>query len=162
MSDPTTLDNVTEDEAQLPETTDDVSDDRKVEERADESLIFTEMQHLQTRSTDLDLEQLRLVACLLAQVLITLFAFPVLSTRQQTRHTSIHFHVSFCRESLQTSLSSWSDAPEAEVSFEQAQAAWQQYDALTSSLSQSLCEQLRLVLEPTQASKLKYVMMTSQ
>ena len=63
MSDPTTLDNVTEDEAPLPETTDDVSDDRKDEERADESLIFTEMQHLQTRSSDLDLEQLRLVAC---------------------------------------------------------------------------------------------------
>ena len=63
MSDPTTLDNVTEDEAQLPETTDDVSDDRKDEERADESLIFTEMQHLQARSSDLDLEQLRLVAC---------------------------------------------------------------------------------------------------
>lgn len=36
-----------------------------------------------------------------------------------------------------------------------AQEAWQQYEAITSTLSQELCEQLRLVLEPTQASKLR-------
>ena len=51
----------------------------------------------------------------------------------------------------------WSDVDDARMSAEQAQAAWTQYDALTSSLAQSLCEQLRLVLEPTQASKLKCV-----
>ena len=43
-------------------------------------------------------------------------------------------------------------------SYEQERAAreaWQQYEALTSTLAQELCEQLRLVLEPTQASKLR-------
>uniref|UniRef100_A0A3B1J791 Midasin n=1 Tax=Astyanax mexicanus TaxID=7994 RepID=A0A3B1J791_ASTMX len=36
-----------------------------------------------------------------------------------------------------------------------AAGMWQQYQALTSPLSQQLCEQLRLILEPTQAAKLK-------
>lgn len=34
---------------------------------------------------------------------------------------------------------------------------WHQYQSLTSALSQQLCEQLRLILEPTQAAKLKSV-----
>ena len=37
-----------------------------------------------------------------------------------------------------------------------AQEAWRKYELLTSSLSQELCEQLRLVLEPSLATKLKY------
>ncbi|XP_071957015.1 midasin-like [Antedon mediterranea] len=37
----------------------------------------------------------------------------------------------------------------------QAQEAWHKYVSLTSSLARDLCEQLRLVLEPTQASKLR-------
>lgn len=32
---------------------------------------------------------------------------------------------------------------------------WHRYQTLTASLSQQLCEQLRLILEPTQAAKLK-------
>lgn len=32
---------------------------------------------------------------------------------------------------------------------------WQSYLVLTAPLSQQLCEQLRLILEPTQAAKLK-------
>lgn len=32
---------------------------------------------------------------------------------------------------------------------------WHRYEALTASLAQDLCEQLRLVLEPSQATKLK-------
>ena len=36
-----------------------------------------------------------------------------------------------------------------------ASELWHRYEALTSSLSQDLCEQLRLVLEPTQATKLR-------
>lgn len=32
---------------------------------------------------------------------------------------------------------------------------WQSYLILTAPLSQQLCEQLRLILEPTQAAKLK-------
>ena len=37
-----------------------------------------------------------------------------------------------------------------------AQEAWRKYEFLTSSLSQELCERLRLVLEPSLATKLKY------
>uniref|UniRef100_A0A3Q3KQG4 Midasin n=1 Tax=Mastacembelus armatus TaxID=205130 RepID=A0A3Q3KQG4_9TELE len=36
-----------------------------------------------------------------------------------------------------------------------AASMWHQYQTLTSALSQQLCEQLRLILEPTQAAKLK-------
>lgn len=36
-----------------------------------------------------------------------------------------------------------------------ASSMWQQYQHLTSALSQQLCEQLRLILEPTLAAKLK-------
>ena len=38
---------------------------------------------------------------------------------------------------------------------EDAMHIWRLYDTLTSSLSHSLCEQLRLILEPTQATRLK-------
>uniref|UniRef100_A0AAQ5XCQ8 Midasin n=1 Tax=Amphiprion ocellaris TaxID=80972 RepID=A0AAQ5XCQ8_AMPOC len=43
------------------------------------------------------------------------------------------------------------------VVFQESAAAsmWHQYQTLTSALSQQLCEQLRLILEPTQAAKLK-------
>ena len=34
---------------------------------------------------------------------------------------------------------------------------WHQYQTLTSGLAQQLCEQLRMILEPTQAAKLKSV-----
>lgn len=36
-----------------------------------------------------------------------------------------------------------------------AASMWHQYQNLTSALSQQLCEQLRLILEPTQAAKLR-------
>ena len=36
-----------------------------------------------------------------------------------------------------------------------ASELWHRYEALTASLSQDLCEQLRLVLEPSQATKLR-------
>lgn len=44
------------------------------------------------------------------------------------------------------------------MSLSQEKAAvqmWQSYLAVTAPLSQQLCEQLRLILEPTQAAKLK-------
>jgi len=43
--------------------------------------------------------------------------------------------------------------------FQEREAAtmWHKYQTLTSALSQQLCEQLRLILEPTQAAKLKSV-----
>ncbi|XP_071480621.1 midasin-like [Diadema antillarum] len=37
----------------------------------------------------------------------------------------------------------------------EAQKMWQSYESVTSALARDLCEQLRLVLEPTQASKLR-------
>lgn len=39
--------------------------------------------------------------------------------------------------------------------FDEAAKAWELFSAITSNLSQELSEQLRLVLEPTQASRLK-------
>ncbi|KAM6915471.1 midasin [Xenentodon cancila] len=42
--------------------------------------------------------------------------------------------------------------PEEETA---AASMWHQYQTLSSALSQQLCEQLRLILEPTQAAKLK-------
>ncbi len=38
-----------------------------------------------------------------------------------------------------------------------AQELWVRYEQLTAPLSQLLCEELRLILQPTQAAKLKYV-----
>ena len=47
-------------------------------------------------------------------------------------------------------------APCTLLSQEKAAAEmWQSYLVLTAPLSQQLCEQLRLILEPTQAAKLK-------
>ena len=43
------------------------------------------------------------------------------------------------------------------VQEESAAESWRCYEALTASLAQDLCEQLRLVLEPTQAAKLRYL-----
>lgn len=60
------------------------------------------------------------------------------------------------RSELEEHLSSFCNVdnptPEAEAL---ASEAWHQYEALTSALSQELCEQLRLVLEPSQATKLR-------
>lgn len=46
----------------------------------------------------------------------------------------------------------------SEEEMRRAKEAWQQYEAITGSLSRELCEQLRLVLEPTQASKLRWLL----
>ncbi|MED6269414.1 AAA ATPase midasin [Characodon lateralis] len=48
-------------------------------------------------------------------------------------------------------------SPAGLLVFQEAAAAsmWLRYQALTSALSQQLCEQLRLILEPTQAAKLR-------
>ncbi|XP_067673927.1 midasin-like [Haliotis asinina] len=60
------------------------------------------------------------------------------------------------RAELEENVTAWSHQ-QAATPQEQAAAAeaWQQYDALTASLAQDLCEQLRLVLEPSQATKLR-------
>ncbi|XP_059970578.1 midasin isoform X2 [Mesoplodon densirostris] len=60
------------------------------------------------------------------------------------------------RQELERQLKTWqpheSGNPEEEKA---AVEMWQSYLVLTAPLSQQLCEQLRLILEPTQAAKLK-------
>ncbi|XP_041350636.1 midasin-like [Gigantopelta aegis] len=60
------------------------------------------------------------------------------------------------RAELEENVMIWSHqegaTPEALAA---ASDAWQQYDAITAGLAQDLCEQLRLILEPSQATKLK-------
>ncbi|XP_066867568.1 midasin isoform X2 [Kogia breviceps] len=60
------------------------------------------------------------------------------------------------RQELERQLETWqpheSGNPEEEKA---AVEMWQSYLVLTAPLSQQLCEQLRLILEPTQAAKLK-------
>ncbi|XP_067882619.1 midasin [Heterodontus francisci] len=60
------------------------------------------------------------------------------------------------RKQLEEQLDAWRNEEAGNPEQEKAAAEmWQQYQALTAPLSQQLCEQLRLVLEPTQASKLR-------
>ncbi|KAJ8409756.1 hypothetical protein AAFF_G00218150 [Aldrovandia affinis] len=60
------------------------------------------------------------------------------------------------RKEMELQLEAWHSQTPGEQEEEMAAAGmWQQYQLLTSALSQQLCEQLRLILEPTQASKLK-------
>ncbi|KAG0370064.1 AAA ATPase midasin [Gamsiella multidivaricata] len=56
------------------------------------------------------------------------------------------------RQQLEVSLGSWRTSGRDP---KEAQALWQKYDNLTQDLALGLCEQLRLILEPTQATKLK-------
>ena len=60
------------------------------------------------------------------------------------------------RADLEHQLSEWGNLDRGTAEEQQvAQEAWHKYGLLTSSLSQELCEQLRLVLEPSLATKLK-------
>ncbi|XP_043542624.1 midasin isoform X1 [Chiloscyllium plagiosum] len=60
------------------------------------------------------------------------------------------------RKQLEEQLDAWRNEKAGSLEEEKAAAEmWQQYQALTAPLSQQLCEQLRLVLEPTQAAKLR-------
>ncbi|KAJ3383686.1 AAA ATPase midasin [Entophlyctis sp. JEL0112] len=56
------------------------------------------------------------------------------------------------REQLQASTDEWRKSGQ---NTEEARALWGQYSALTQELSYSLCESLRLILEPSLATKLK-------
>ncbi|ESP03976.1 hypothetical protein LOTGIDRAFT_230254 [Lottia gigantea] len=83
-----------------------------------------------------------------------------------TIHTAVeHLHmdngpseidVEKIRADLEENVNLWSHqsltTPEQMV---EASSAWQRYEAITSGLSQELCEQLRLILEPSQATQLK-------
>ncbi|KAL4232858.1 AAA ATPase midasin [Mactra antiquata] len=67
------------------------------------------------------------------------------------------FELEQLRSELESELGSWtqSNQPSDIDTESSASDLWHRYEALTSSLSQDLCEQLRLVLEPSQATKLK-------
>nr|XP_046228345.1 midasin isoform X2 [Scatophagus argus] len=60
------------------------------------------------------------------------------------------------RREMELQLEAWHNlAPGSQVEESAAASMWHQYQSLTAALSQQLCEQLRLILEPTQAAKLK-------
>ncbi|KAM6280529.1 midasin isoform 1-T1 [Porphyrio hochstetteri] len=87
-------------------------------------------------------------------------------SRDSTIHTAHQFLVDApqhiirdpeeLRKELERQLEAWqtqqSGTPDEE---KEAAQLWQRYLVLTAPLSQQLCEQLRLILEPTQAAKLK-------
>lgn len=61
------------------------------------------------------------------------------------------------RSELEDQLCKWQELDAGTVEEQRnAQEAWHKYELLTASLSQQLCEQLRIVLEPAIANKLKY------
>jgi midasin len=55
------------------------------------------------------------------------------------------------RSQLESQLAAWSQPPPDE----EAEHAWEMFSAVTSGLARDLSEQLRLVLEPTRASRLR-------
>jgi midasin len=60
------------------------------------------------------------------------------------------------RQEMERQLETWQSQESGNAEEEKAAAEmWQSYLVLTAPLSQQLCEQLRLILEPTQAAKLK-------
>ncbi|NXD83342.1 MDN1 protein, partial [Halcyon senegalensis] len=60
------------------------------------------------------------------------------------------------RKELEKQLEAWqTQQPGTPEEEKEAAQLWQRYLVLTAPLSQQLCEQLRLILEPTQAAKLK-------
>ncbi|XP_028728584.1 LOW QUALITY PROTEIN: midasin [Peromyscus leucopus] len=64
--------------------------------------------------------------------------------------------VSELRQEMEQQLETWQAHDYGNAEEEKAAAEmWQNYLVLTASLSQQLCEQLRLLLEPTQAAKLR-------
>lgn len=58
------------------------------------------------------------------------------------------------RAELEGDLASLSDCKVSVADKHAAMKVWNRYEQLTAPLAQQLCEQLRLVLEPTLASKL--------
>ncbi|XP_054578497.1 midasin [Eptesicus fuscus] len=88
-------------------------------------------------------------------------------SRDSTIHTAHHFlvdtifqpflkDVDELRQELERQLERWQPHEPGNPEEEKAAAEmWHSYLILTAPLSQQLCEQLRLILEPTQAAKLK-------
>uniref|UniRef100_A0AAR2K636 Midasin n=1 Tax=Pygocentrus nattereri TaxID=42514 RepID=A0AAR2K636_PYGNA len=75
--------------------------------------------------------------------------------KERSRESTIHTVPELLTETLKVPVFCSGDGKTLICISLAAAAMWQQYQTLTSPLSQQLCEQLRLILEPTQASKLK-------
>ncbi|XP_058470371.1 midasin [Solea solea] len=85
----------------------------------------------------------------------TIHTVPELLLLQETMQKSERDPDDIRRE-MELQLEAWHKlAPGTQEEERSAASMWHQYQTLTSALSQQLCEQLRLVLEPTQAAKLK-------
>ncbi|XP_069743424.1 midasin [Narcine bancroftii] len=92
---------------------------------------------------------------------------PLERSRESTIHTkhelltddmeqSVLLNPEELRKQLEEQLNAWQNEEAGDPEQERAAAVmWQQYQTLTAPLSQQLCEQLRLILEPTQAAKLR-------
>jgi midasin (ATPase involved in ribosome maturation) len=59
------------------------------------------------------------------------------------------------RAEMEAEVAQWRSSPASQQDAETARRLWSKYDRLTHDLSLELCEQLRLILEPTLATKLK-------
>ena len=62
--------------------------------------------------------------------------------------------ISKLRAELEDNSASLSERKVSDTDKHAAMEVWNRYEQLTAPLAQQLCEQLRLVLEPTLASKL--------
>ncbi|XP_065212438.1 midasin [Planococcus citri] len=70
---------------------------------------------------------------------------------EEKRHELTIEYIESLKNKVQEQLSTWNQTP----ALEEASTAWEMFSAITSNLSQELSEQLRLVLEPTLASRLR-------
>uniref|UniRef100_A0A7N6BG26 Midasin n=1 Tax=Anabas testudineus TaxID=64144 RepID=A0A7N6BG26_ANATE len=77
------------------------------------------------------------------------------STKTSQKGTYIFLCSRFIQDSKNFINPRWKLFCLVQCSESAAVSMWHQYQTLTSALSQQLCEQLRLILEPTQATKLK-------
>ncbi|KNC81071.1 hypothetical protein SARC_06594 [Sphaeroforma arctica JP610] len=59
------------------------------------------------------------------------------------------------REAVEKILEAWQDRAHDPNADAVGERLWQEYEAITSGLSQDLCEQLRVILEPTLATRLQ-------
>lgn len=75
--------------------------------------------------------------------------YDLLSENQIDRLSSLQ--IQDLRSELETQLGTWNEPPPNI----EAEQTWEKFSAITSSLARDLSEQLRLVLEPTQASRLR-------
>jgi len=64
--------------------------------------------------------------------------------------------IELLRKELEYDLTAWSSSQKTQsMTDRDSMELWLKYEQLTSSLAMQLCEQLRLVIEPTLASKMR-------